>query len=132
MTSLGDSNRSYVRKNENRGKCRPSRLDRVNIFVFGHAGASTVCSLDSTHFTGLNQWMLLLYTVTLISCIKIKINLNFCGALKGFMKTFKAFIEPFEARQRSVKIKSYVNFLFLSGVGTGTVNVDFYMLKHIS
>ena len=28
-----------------------------------------------------------------------------CGALKGFMKTLKAFIKPFEAPQRSVKIK---------------------------
>ena len=39
-----------------------------------------------------------------------KINLNFiftllCGASKGFMKTLKAFIKPFEAPQRSVKIK---------------------------
>ena len=28
-----------------------------------------------------------------------------CGASKGFMKAFKAFIKPFEAPQRSVKIK---------------------------
>ena len=28
-----------------------------------------------------------------------------CGASKGFMKTLKAFIKPFEAPQRSVKIK---------------------------
>ena len=39
-----------------------------------------------------------------------KINLNFyftllCGASQGFMKAFKAFIKPFEAPQRSVKIK---------------------------
>ena len=37
-------------------------------------------------------------------------NLNFiftllCGASKGFMKAFKASIKPFEAVQRSVKIK---------------------------
>ena len=41
---------------------------------------------------------------------KEKINLNFyfallCCAWKGFMKVFKAFIKPFEAPQRSVKIK---------------------------
>ena len=39
-----------------------------------------------------------------------KINLNFiftllCDASKGFMKALKAFIKPFEAPQRSVKIK---------------------------
>ena len=39
-----------------------------------------------------------------------KINLIFlftllCGASKGFMKAFKAFTKPFEAPQRSVKIK---------------------------
>ena len=28
-----------------------------------------------------------------------------CGASKGFTKAFKAFIKPFEAPQRSVKIK---------------------------
>ena len=28
-----------------------------------------------------------------------------CGAAKDFMKAFKAFIKPFEAPQRSVKIK---------------------------
>ena len=28
-----------------------------------------------------------------------------CGASKGFMKAFKAFIKPLEAPQRSVKIK---------------------------
>ena len=44
------------------------------------------------------------------SCIEIKIELNFYfhtsfGASKGFMKALKAFIKPFEAPQRSVKIK---------------------------
>ena len=29
----------------------------------------------------------------------------FCGASKGFVKALKAFIKPFEASQRSVKIK---------------------------
>ena len=28
-----------------------------------------------------------------------------CGASKGFMKDLKAFIKPFEAPQRSVKLK---------------------------
>ena len=42
------------------------------------------------------------------SCIKIKINFNFTllfDASKGFMKALKAFIKPFEASQRSVKIR---------------------------
>ena len=34
------------------------------------------------------------------------------GASKGFMKAFKALIKPFEAPQRSVNIKSQVNFYF--------------------
>ena len=37
-----------------------------------------------------------------------KIKLTFillCGAAKGFMKAFKAFIKPFEVPQRSVEIK---------------------------
>ena len=28
-----------------------------------------------------------------------------CGASKGFMETFKAFIKPFQAPQKSVEIK---------------------------
>ena len=39
---------------------------------------------------------------------KITKILNFtllCGASKSFMKAFKAFIKPFEAPQRSMKIK---------------------------
>ena len=48
-----------------------------------------------------------------------KINLNFyfhtlCGALKGFMKALKAFIKPFEAPQRSVKIKVKLIFIQLA------------------
>ena len=35
-----------------------------------------------------------------------------CGASEGFMKALKAFIKPFEAPQRSVKIKIGVNFYF--------------------
>ena len=40
-----------------------------------------------------------------------------CGASKGFMKTFKVFIKPFEASQRSVKIKILLNFFTLPGIG---------------
>ena len=47
-----------------------------------------------------------------------------CGATKDFMKAFKAFIKPFEAPQRNVKIKIEVNFLSLSGVGTGKVKIS--------
>ena len=39
---------------------------------------------------------------------KLSKNFTFtllCGASKGFMKAFKAFIKPFEAPQKSVKIK---------------------------
>ena len=37
------------------------------------------------------------------------------------MKAFKAFIRPFEAPQRSAKIKIQLNFFSSSGVGTGRV-----------
>ena len=40
--------------------------------------------------------------------IQIKLNFIFtllCGTLKSFMKAFKAFIKPFKAPQRGVKIK---------------------------
>ena len=36
-------------------------------------------------------------------------------------KTFKAFLELFEAPQRSVKIKILLNFFSSSGIGTGRV-----------
>ena len=45
------------------------------------------------------------------SCIEIKIELNFY-----FHTSFKAFIKPFEAPQRSVKIKISLNFFTLSGI----------------
>ena len=35
-----------------------------------------------------------------------------CGASKGFMKAFQAFIKPFEAPKRSTKIKIGLNFYF--------------------
>ena len=41
------------------------------------------------------------------------------------MKTFRAFIKPFEAPQRSVKIKIYVNCLCSSRIGTERVNLTF-------
>ena len=39
---------------------------------------------------------------------KIKLNIFtlLCGASKGFMRALKVFIKPFEAPQRSVKIKN--------------------------
>ena len=46
---------------------------------------------------------------------KIKVSFYFhvhFGASKGFMKTLKAFIKPFEAPQRSVDIKIQLNFYF--------------------
>ena len=55
------------------------------------------------------------------SRIKMKIKLNFyfrtlCSVPKGFMKALKAFIKPFETPQRSVKIKTQLNFFSSSGV----------------
>ena len=35
------------------------------------------------------------------------------SASKGFSKALKAFIKPFEAPQRSLKIKTYVNFVLI-------------------
>ena len=61
------------------------------------------------------------------SYIKIKINLNFyfdtsLWCPKGFMKAFKDSIKPFEAPQRSAKIKIQVDSLPSSRIGTGRVN----------
>ena len=39
---------------------------------------------------------------------------------------FKAFIKPFKALQRSVKIKIYVNFLSLSETEMGNLKVKMY------
>ena len=49
------------------------------------------------------------------------------------MKAFKAFIKLFEAQQRSVKIKIYINFSSSSGIGTGRVNfiLELYQLNSI-
>ena len=44
-----------------------------------------------------------------------------CVATKGFMKTFKAFIKPFQTSQRSATINITVNFLSPSGIGAGNV-----------
>ena len=46
----------------------------------------------------------------------------FCGASEGFMKAFKACINPFEVPQRSVKINIELNFFSSSGIGTGMFN----------
>ena len=43
-----------------------------------------------------------------------------------FVNAFKAFIKPFEAPQRSVKIKISLNFSSSSGIGTGKVNMYYY------
>ena len=47
--------------------------------------------------------------------------LTLSGASKGFMKTCKIFIKPFKALHRSVKIKIWINFLFLSKARKGGV-----------
>ena len=53
------------------------------------------------------------------SCIEIKMKLIFiftllCDTSKGFMQALNTFIKPFEAPQRSVKIKIQLNiFLFV-------------------
>ena len=62
------------------------------------------------------------------SFVKMEINLIFffalvCAVWKGFMKPFNAFIKPFEAPQRSVKIKNQVNFLSSSGIETRRVKI---------
>ena len=50
-----------------------------------------------------------------------------CGALKSFMKAFKAFIKPFEAPQRNVKIKNSLNFFSSSRIGTWKVKVILFL-----
>ena len=58
-----------------------------------------------------------------------------CGASKGFMKIFMkvfmkfyAFIKPFEAPQRSVKIKIYLIFSLRPGLGRkGLKTISFYL-----
>ena len=59
---------------------------------------------------------MLTFTVPILGKEK-KINLIFisillCDVSKGFMKALRAFLKPFEAPQRSVKIKIWVNFYF--------------------
>ena len=39
------------------------------------------------------------------------------------MKAFKVFIKPFEAPQRSAKIKLYVNFFTSPGIGMGRLKI---------
>ena len=45
------------------------------------------------------------------------------------MKALKTFIKPFEAPQNGVKIKIYVNFFFLYGIGTLRVNAEKELTK---
>ena len=45
------------------------------------------------------------------------------------MNALKAFIKPFEAPQRSIKIKIYLDFLSLSGIGTGRGNGSFMIYQ---
>ena len=63
------------------------------------------------------------------NCIKRKINVNFCfhtslWFIKRIYEGLKAFIKPFEAPQRSAKVKIYVNFLSLSGIWRGRINTN--------
>ena len=46
------------------------------------------------------------------------------------MKAFKAFIKPFEAPQRSVKIKIEVNYFPSSEIGAGRVNIKSSFLSY--
>ena len=57
------------------------------------------------HWVSKKKLLTLPVPCILESCSKIKINVNLCRASKGFMKAFKPFIKPFEATQRSAKIK---------------------------
>ena len=41
--------------------------------------------------------------------------------VRAFLHSFKAFIKPFEAPQRSKKINIQLNFFSLSGIETGRV-----------
>ena len=69
-----------------------------------------------------------------VPCISenyIEIITLLCVASKGFMKALKAFIKAFEATQRSVKIKIYLNFFTLFWIGTLRVkNKDTINIKH--
>ena len=46
-------------------------------------------------------------------------------------KPLKAFIKPFAAPKRSVKLKIYVNVLSSSGIGTRKVNVSTLSYKQL-
>ena len=52
-----------------------------------------------------------------------------CGASRCFMKTFKTFIKPLEAPQRSVKIKIQLIFFSSSGIGTGRIYFLYSMVR---
>ena len=55
-----------------------------------------------------------------------------CGASKSFLKAFKALIKPFEAPQRSVKIKISLKFFSSSGIGTGRVTCPTFLKAVLS
>ena len=53
-----------------------------------------------------------------------------CGSSKGFMKAFKGFIKPFEAPQRSVKIKMLI-FSLCQGLGQQGLSLIIYLVKFL-
>ena len=53
-----------------------------------------------------------------------------CGASKGFMMALKAFIKPFEVRQRSAEIKSLYNFLKYTRWAMLKMLITLQALKH--
>ena len=65
--------------------------------------------------------------------ISVFINITkiFVMPEKTFMKVFKALVKHFKAPQRSVKIKIYVKFFSLFGIGRRRVKLC-YLLIHTS
>ena len=47
------------------------------------------------------------------------------------MKAFKDFVKPFEAPQKSVKIKIYFNFFSSSGIATGRVKRNIGLIDEL-
>ena len=74
-----------------------------------------ICARDSFLLLPVNFGKFLTLPVPVPGQGKNELNFIFtlhCGASKGFMKALKDFIKPFEASQRSVKIKLKLNFYF--------------------
>ena len=61
------------------------------------------------------------------SCITLP-----CGASKGFKKTFKALIKPFERPQRSVKIKFELIFSLRQGLGEEELKAVFFFIELVA